>query len=61
MVASNELIKKDFNIDRDRITFEEQKKKKKKINELVEENSSEVKNLEQVKAGHTSANLLNEM
>ena len=37
------------------------KKKKKKINELVEENSSEVKNLEQVKAGHTSANLLNEM
>ena len=60
MVASNELIKKDFNIDRDRITFEEQKKKK-KINELVEENSSEVKNLEQVKAGHTSANLLNEM
>ena len=59
MVASNELIKKDFNIDRDRITFEEQKKKY--INELVEENSSEVKNLEQVKAGYTSANLLNEM
>ena len=42
MVESNELIKKDFNIDRDSIPLEEQKK----FNELVEERSSELRNLE---------------
>ena len=43
MVESNKLIKKDFNIDRDSISLEKQKKI---FNELVEEISSEFKNLE---------------
>ena len=43
MVESNKLIKKDFNIDRDNISLEKQKKI---FNELVEEISSEFKNLE---------------
>ena len=43
MVESNELIKKDFNIDRDSIPHEEQKKV---FNELIVERSSEFHNLE---------------
>ena len=45
LVESNELIKKDFNIDRDSIPLEEQKKI---FNKLVEENSSEFRNLEKI-------------
>ena len=44
LVESTELIKKDFNINRNRITPEEQKKN----NELVEERSSEFRNLEKI-------------
>ena len=43
LAESNELIKKDFNIDRDSIPLEKQRKI---FNELVEEKSSEFKNLE---------------
>ena len=43
LVESNELIKKDFNIDRDSTPFDEQKKI---FNELGEERSSEFKDLE---------------
>ena len=42
LVESNELIKKDFNIDKDSIPLEEQKK----ISESVNERSSEFVNLE---------------
>ena len=42
-VESNELVKKDFNINRDSIPFDEQRKI---FNELTEERSSEFKNLE---------------
>ena len=44
LIESTELIKKDFNINRNRITPEEQKKN----NELVEERSSEFRNLEKI-------------
>ena len=44
LTESTELIKKDFNINRNRITPEEQKKN----NELVEERSSEFRNLEKI-------------
>ena len=43
MVESNELVKKDFNIDRDSILFDEQRKI---FNELVNERSCEFVNLE---------------
>ena len=43
MVESNELVKKDFNIDRDSIPFDEQRKI---FNELLKERSSEFKDLE---------------
>ena len=49
MVESNKLIKKDFNIDRDSISLEKQKKI---FNELVEEISSEFKNLEKIINSH---------
>ena len=42
LVETNELIEKDFNNERDSIPLEKQKK----INELVEERSSEFRNLE---------------
>ena len=42
-VESNELAKKDFNINTDSIPFDEQKKI---FNELIEERSSEFKDLE---------------
>ena len=44
LIESTELIKKDFNINRNRITPEEQKKN----DELVEERSSEFRNLEKI-------------
>ena len=44
MAESNELIQKYFNIDRDSTPL----KKKKKGNELVEERSSEINNLENI-------------
>ena len=43
MVESNELVKKDFNIDRDSIPFDEQRKI---FNELLKERPSEFKDLE---------------
>ena len=43
MVESNELIKNNFNINKDRIPLEEQRNM---FNELVEERSSEFMNLE---------------
>ena len=43
LVESNELIKKDFNTDRESIPFDEQKQI---FNELGEERSSEFKDLE---------------
>ena len=43
LVESKELIKKDFNFDRDSIQLDEQRKI---FNELVEERSSEFKDLE---------------
>ena len=43
MVKYNELIKKDFNINKDSIPLDEQKKKS---NEFVEENSFRFKDLE---------------
>ena len=42
-VESNELVKKDFNINRDSIPFDEQKEM---FNELIEERSSEFKDFE---------------
>ena len=42
-VESNELVKKDFNINRDSIPFDEQRKI---FNELIEERYSEFKDLE---------------
>ena len=44
MVESNELIKKDFNIDTNRIRLKEQKKNI--FNKLVEEKAFEFKNFE---------------
>ena len=44
MVESNELIKKDFNIDKDNISLEEQKKKI--FNNLITERFSDFWNLE---------------
>ena len=44
LVESNELIKKDFNIDRDSVPHEEQKKI---FNELIRERSSEFHNSEE--------------
>ena len=44
MAESNELIQKYFNIDRDSTPLDEQKKG----NELVEERSSEINNLENI-------------
>ena len=43
MVESNELIKKNFNIERDSILLEEQKKI---FNKIVEERTSKFKNFE---------------
>ena len=43
MIESNELVTKDFNVDRDSIPFDEQKKEI--FNELVGERSSEFKDL----------------
>ena len=43
LVVSNEIIKKDFNIDRNSVLLEEQKNV---LNELVEKRSSEFMNLE---------------
>ena len=45
LVESDEVIEKHFNIDRDSIPLEEQKKI---FNELVEERSSEFMNLEKI-------------
>ena len=45
LVESDEVIEKYFNIDRDSIPLEEQKKI---FNELVEERSSEFMNLEKI-------------
>ena len=44
VVESNKLVKKDFNIDRDSIPFEEQKKI---VNELVEKKSYKFQNLKE--------------
>ena len=58
VVESDELTKKDFNIDRDSIPFEERKKI---FNEHVEEKSSEFKSLEKrINPDNLSHNYKNE-